>query len=253
MPEPSEPEPDVTADDSESFEPLPEWARAFAGVIGIALISSGSVAVFTTENQAGCATLILIGAVFLSMLLSGNPLHSLGHGETQVKFASARRKDALDDIREEPPEVANRALEVLTTVDPGARRDPWVIALSAQVYERLIEQRIRALLPTAAVQHPVYDDGFDLGLRLPGDKYVGVVIKFRSNQRLILAKDVQQCIGIAAADRRVILVANRPLTQPARTAIEEARAAGVSVDFVFWRHEQDDEVLRSALSRMADQ
>ncbi|WP_371529527.1 hypothetical protein OG302_29405 [Streptomyces sp. NBC_01283] len=251
MPEPADPDPPDSPEEPEA-EALPTLARTLAGIVGVPLTSAGAVAVFTTDNQAGSVALVLVGALFLVMLVSGNPLQSLGHGDTQLRFALAtRRKQELERIKETPPEAAIERLAALRAVDPGASKDPWFIQLSAQVYERLIERRITDALPSGgSAQFASLDEGFDLRLSIPRGDHVSVTIKFRPATSLVSVREIQRFIGMTSAIGKAIMVANVRLSQPAANALLQARENGIRAQFVCWRDQQDDSELRSVVQQM---
>jgi hypothetical protein len=248
MPEPEEPE---TPEEPEA-EALPLWARTLAGIVGATLTSAGVVAVFITDNQAGSVALILMGALFLIMLFSGNPMQSLSHGDTQLRFALAkRRRKELERIEDTPPEAAIERLDALRAVDPGASRDPLFVQLNAQVYERLVERRITdSLPPGGSAQFANLDAGFDLRLSIPRGDHVGVVIKFLPVASLVSTREIQRFIGLASSTGKAVMVANVRLSQSAASALQQAQENGIRADFVCWRDQQDDTALQSAVQQM---
>ncbi|MFD4142354.1 hypothetical protein [Streptomyces sp. NPDC058572] len=235
-------------DDVGEPEPLSFWSRAAAGGIGFTLCGAGVVAVFSTENQAGSATLILAGALFILLAIGGNPLHSLGFGDAQMRVAvQRRRRRALAGVAEVPPQEARTALDALQTVDPGIRNEISFRYASAHAYEGLIRQRFLSLFPDSAIStsQPDYD-GFDFSVHRPEDRDIAVDVKYRPDgiTRMLAREHVEQLLSQARGRVvPVLLVSNSGLTPSAHGRLREAQSAGVKVGFAVWRDEHDDEAL----------
>lgn len=225
-------------------EPLSVWGRIAAGVAGLALSGAGTVAVFVTKNQAGSVVLVLGGVVFLLMLISGNPLLSLGHGDTQMRFATRRRR-VIQEAEEAPPREARSALEVLSTIDPRASRDAAFIQTSARVYERLVYAELIRLFPGLSVREERLD-GSDLTIATPDRRMLSV--ELREVTSPVSAATVRQLLGLAAAGvTGALLVSNRRLTRAADELLRRAQEGGSKAFFVQWRDENDTDALKGAV------
>ncbi|MGW1803184.1 hypothetical protein ACWCQN_47125 [Streptomyces sp. NPDC001984] len=240
-----------TVDDVEG-EPLSSWGRFAAGITGLALSGSGATAVFMTDNQAGSVALVLGGVVFLLMLISGNPLLSLGHGDTQMKFATKRRRErVINEAREAPPEEARQALDVLRTVDPGATSDASFIQTSAHVYDRLLKAELIRLYPEYDLVEQRMDVGADFRIHTPDRRSASIEVKYLGQQRALSAMHIKQLIGMASVSTEGhLLVSNRRLTRAAAELMSDARGRGIKVEFVHWRDDQDSGDLKQAVDAL---
>ncbi|WP_147255604.1 hypothetical protein [Streptomyces sp. PT12] len=240
--------PEETPDPSEGEgEPLSGWGRFAAGVTGLALSGAGTVAVFVTKNQAGSVALVLGGIVFLLMLISGNPLLSLGHGDTQMRFANRRRR-VIQEAEEAPPREARSALEALSTIDPLASRDAAFIRTSARVHERLMYAELLRLFPEFSVNEGRLDGPIhpDITVVTP-DRYA-IFIESKTLQGPVSTTVVHQLTGMAAASvMGGLLVSNQKLSRGAEGLLLRARESGNKVSFVQWRDENDSGALKGAV------
>ncbi|WP_460065609.1 hypothetical protein [Streptomyces sp. YKOK-I1] len=235
-------------------DPLPLWGRVTAGVVGLPMVGAGAVAVFLSDNQAGSAVLIIAGVILVFMLISGNPLYSLGHGETQVQFARARRRQVLVDARDAPTEEAQRVVDTLTTVDPAAERDPAVREFSRELYERRVHEAIlRCVDAGVTITQSSYDYGHDYLIHMPVDRVIAVAVLGHQRQdAAIPLTRVQEFVGRAASSAAPLLVvSNARLGPHGARAAAEARDNGVLISVVRWRDEEDDDRLRTAIVSLA--
>ncbi|MET9113021.1 hypothetical protein ABZX38_02330 [Streptomyces longwoodensis] len=251
------------ATDSEAFEPdeaidpapLSTWSRATAGIIGFTLCGAGTVAVFKTENQAGCVALILAGALFVVLTIGGNPLHSLGFGETQMRFAvQRRRRQVIASVSDAPPEEARRTLEVLQAIDPGAANDASFLYQSARTYEALAKQRFLTLFPDCAIGSLAPRDwGYsDFQVLRPIDKRISVDALFLERapsgiSRTMISKRAEKAVDSILP---TLIMSNVPLSHGAQQALEEAQAHGTKMQYVFWQDERHDQALQAAAEEL---
>ncbi|MFG3034150.1 restriction endonuclease [Streptomyces sp. NPDC048253] len=254
MPSPSDQNSESDPPDDAEGDPLSNMGRFTAGAIGLLLCGSGTTAVFITENQAGSVALILGGIIFLLMLVSGNPLLSFGHGDTQMRFATKRRRElAIEEVREAPPQEARRALEILETVDPGARGDAAFIQTSAHVYERLIAAEIAHLFPTYQVVDHSRDFGADFKVSTPGGQSIGVEVKYLIRKTAVSSAEIQKLIGAASVGTEgYLLVSNRRPTAAAAELMYRANERGIKVHLLHWRDDQDNVALKRAINTLLD-
>ncbi|WP_406353157.1 hypothetical protein OHB56_12100 [Streptomyces sp. NBC_01635] len=240
-----------TVDDAEG-EPLSSWGRFAAGITGLALSGSGAAAVFVTDNQAGSVALVLGGIVFLLMLISGNPLLSLGHGDTQMKFAAKRRRErVINEAREAPPQEARRTLDVLRTVDPGATSDTSFIQTSAHVYGSLLKVELIRIYPEYDLIEQRVDAGADFRIHTPDRRSASIEVKYLGQQRALSAMHVRQLIGMASVSAEGhLLISNRRLTRAAAEMMSDAQGRGIKVEFVHWRDDLDNRDLKQAVDTL---
>ncbi len=248
----SEPEDEIEKADENEGDPLTGWSRFAAGLAGLSLSGAGVTAVFVTTNQAGSVALILGGVVFLLMLISGNPLLSFGHGDTQMKFATRRRRErVLEEANEAPPREARRVLDMLRAVDPGVSNDTAFIRTSAYVYEQLIGAELARIFPEYHVAGQRNDIGADFRIVTPSGRSAAIEVKYLSRQGAVSTAYVRQLIGMASVSSEGhLLVSNQRLTRAAVDLMSDARGQGIKVEFSQWRDDQDDSGLREAMNTL---
>ncbi|MCZ4123552.1 hypothetical protein [Streptomyces sp. H39-S7] len=200
-----------------------------------------------TDNQAGSVALVLGGIVFLLMLISGNPLLSLGHGETQMRFATRRRR-VIREAEEASPHEARSALETLSAIDPRASQDIEFIRTSAVVYERLVQAELMRLFPEFSVANNANNSPSlaDFTILTP-DRHA-IFVELKSLRSPVSANVIKQVMGVAAASLSgCLLVSNQRLTQSANTLLHMAQRGGTAASFVQWRDEVDSDALKGAV------
>lgn len=251
MPDESETDSEAEPSDTAEAEPLSGWSRFGAGVAGLTLSGSGTLAVFKTDNQAGAVALVLGGIIFLLILMSGNPLLSLGHGDTQVKFATKRRRQAIEEVVGAPPQEAQRALDVIQTVDPGAARDSNFIRTSREVYERLLISEISKMFPDFTLEQLHRDYSADLRISSTDGKSASIDVKYFHGKNAIMSSDVSRLVGAATLRTEgILLVSNKRMNRTAAEIMSTARGQNVKVEYSNWRDEQDNRNLFDALSAL---
>lgn len=119
------------------------WERPAAGVVGSLFAGAGAVAVFISKNQAGSATLVVIGALFLLMAVSGRTIESVRIGDWEFTLSELRRQ-AAEQAHSGLTDQAQAMLNVLKKLDPAADRDPAVRAVEITVFENRVLDAIEA-------------------------------------------------------------------------------------------------------------
>ncbi|MFI9820740.1 hypothetical protein ACIHFC_09760 [Streptomyces sp. NPDC052013] len=247
-------EPDETSDPA----PLSVWSRVVAGTLGFTLCSAGAIAVFRTQNQAGCVALILAGSLFVILTIGGNPLHSLGFGEAQMRFAvQKRRREAIESISDAPPEEARRALDVLQAIDPGVTSDASFRYQSARTYEELARQRFLQLFPDCAVGGRSADvaRNIDFLVHRPDGRVIGVdaLCVERESALLPMAMISKRIDRATQSVVPTLIMSNAVPSPPGQQLLERARAEGAKIRYVFWRDERDDSALQAAAGELFGQ
>lgn len=136
------------------------WERPAAGVAGSVLAGAGVAAVFISKNQAGSATLVVIGGLFLLMALSGRTIESVRVGDWEVTMSELRRH-AAEQARSGLTEEAQATLNVLKKLNPASDRDPEVHAVEISVFENRVLDAVEAARCESeqVVRHPNADLG----------------------------------------------------------------------------------------------
>ncbi|WP_263166739.1 hypothetical protein [Streptomyces sp. SCSIO ZS0520] len=122
---------------------LKRWERPAAGVAGGVLAGAGVAAVFVSRNQAGSATLVVIGGLFLLMAVSGRTIESVRFGDWEFTMAELRRQ-AAEQARSGRTDQAQATLHVLKKLSPVADRDPEVRAVEISLFENRVVEAVEA-------------------------------------------------------------------------------------------------------------
>ncbi|WP_327662633.1 MULTISPECIES: hypothetical protein [unclassified Streptomyces] len=237
--------------------PLSGWERLSASVLGVGLAGAGGVAVFITTNQAGSVALLLVGVVLLIMAINGAPLTRARYQDYEL-FMSRRRHRVVENIRDEPPEEARQALQVLNTIDPGASRDPVVARASGYLLELEVVDRLQRLHPEIEVSRGPLDYGVDAVVPL-NDRRIGVEVKGGSGDVPLRTADLRRVVNrvIGSPSRLggahvdgLLIVTNRVLpTELSRRIRELSQIMPIGV--VRWVDAQDDQALEDALGELS--
>jgi hypothetical protein len=245
-------------------EPLGRLERSGASTLGFLATGVGAWAVFATENQAGSAVLILVGAAFLLMGIQGTPLIRLGAGENSLELERRRKQRRVAvAVR-----AADSNAEIEAIVEGTAILDPSVANSSyfqASVYEARIALACRTL-GTWVDRQDVYDTGIDFSVgwnfddspgRLPRARTtVDVVLKFRGDGRKLRLEELPRLEGYP--ERRfireeyvvgLVAVTNAALSPALERYCTEN--ADRPLEVVRWRTEEDNPALANALKRAA--
>ncbi|MFD9485643.1 hypothetical protein ACFWBX_16980 [Streptomyces sp. NPDC059991] len=243
------PEPDAA--------PLSRWERLSASVLGLGLSGAGVIAVFVTSNQAGSVALLLVGAVLLLMAVNGSPLTRARYQDYEL-FMARRRRDVVANMQDDSPEEARQALQVLSTLDPGASRDPVVARASNYLLELEVVRRLQRLHPAAEVSQGPYDQGVDAVVPMDGSR-IGVEVKGGSGSVPFHAADLRRIVNQVSSSRTrlggptidgLLIVTNRALPAQMSRRIRELSEI-MPTGVVRWLDEQDDQALEAALRELS--
>ncbi|WP_405974026.1 hypothetical protein OG496_37405 [Streptomyces sp. NBC_00988] len=234
--------------------PLSKWERLGASLSGTALSGAGVAAVFVTSNQAGSVALLLVGVVLLIMGINGSPLTRARYQDYEL-FMTRRRRQIAASIEQESPEDARQALQVLTTVDPGASRDPFVAHVSAAVLEREVIERLVRQYPTTSFTGGPGDMGLDAVVPTPNGT-IGVQVKGGSAplsglelRRMVLDASSARIPPAPAGVDALLVVTNKPLPTDLPRRVREVSST-LPTAVVRWVDEQDDQVLDTKIQEL---
>ncbi|MFI9465037.1 hypothetical protein [Streptomyces xiamenensis] len=240
--------------------PLSRWERLSASVLGLGLSGAGAVAVFMTSNQAGSVALLLVGVVLLLMAINGSPLTRARYQDYEL-FMARRRRDVVANMQDDSPEEARQALQVLSTLDPGARRDPVVARASNHLFELEVVRRLQRLYRATEVSRDPLDPldlGVDAVVQVDGFR-IGVEVKGGSGDIPFQGSDLRRIVNRASAGRirlggssmdGLLIVTNRPLSAQIARRIREASEI-LPTGVVRWVDEQDDQALEAAFRKLS--
>ncbi|WP_431900074.1 hypothetical protein, partial [Micromonospora chalcea] len=242
---------DRNDEDKAPSDVLSTSSRLVAATFGLAGTGVGAWAVFSSNNQAGTAILLLIGAVLLLVGVQGTPLRRFGHGDSSIELAAVKRRAARvleRTAQDQPPEVAAAVAAAVETITPELSLSPWL------VYEAAV---IKAIQQTgASIDHrhrPGPDDkGVDARVHVGAGK-VNVQIAYRRRGSLG-ARDIEyaalQALG-SGFDGGFLLITNAPLSEDAREFNAALSPAGGGMEAITWNDSRDDDLLKRALARNA--
>ena len=219
--------------------------------------AAGATAVFVTDNQAGSVALLLVGVVLLVMAINGSPLTRARYQDYEL-FMARRRRQIVATINEDSPEEARQALQVLSTVDPGASRDPFVAQMSALVLEREVVNRLTSLYPSTVVAGGPGDMGLDA--MIPTERgVVGIQVKsgttpLYGSQLRVMALSAAHARPTTAPDGvgALLVVTNKPLPATLPRRLRELRSV-LPIAVVRWVDEQDDQALQAQVQQLSAQ
>jgi hypothetical protein len=249
-PNPDDPSPGdaVPPADDGTAEPLPLWARVASIVVGVLATAAGAYAVFVSDNQAGTAFLLLIGAVLLVLGMQGTPLRRFASGDNSVELATIRRRAAVvmtQVASRESPEVFAAVSDAVAAIDPRIVRPSTGVA-----YERAVAAALRRVGATVSLSpvpdsHPRRVDG-TATLRA-GRAPIEIVYRQRGAVGASeIDADKERDPGGA-----VVLITNAPVS--AESALHNAAVGdpATDVEVVTWNDARDDDVLAATLTRNA--
>ncbi|WP_143110734.1 hypothetical protein [Streptomyces sp. cf124] len=246
---PDSPEPDAA--------PLSRWERLAASALGLVLSGSGVAAVFMTSNQAGSVALLLVGVVLLIMAINGSPLTRARYQDYEL-FMARRRRQVVATLRDDSPEDARQALQVLSTLDPGADRDPVVVSASSYVLEQEVVSRLQRLFPATTANEGPFDYGVDAVVPIEGGS-IAVEVRGGTGSVPLSVTELRRIVNKAASARMrlsaasfegLLVVTNRPLPPSLPRRIRELSPI-LPTAVVRWVDEQDDQVLEATLRELS--
>lgn len=241
-------------DESEDFmPPLRGVVRWPMGIVGGLTLGTAVVATFRSGNQAGTATLALIGGVLILVAFQGTPLIRMGTSSASIEVAQLKRRvrQVFEKAAEgvQGPEVARGMAEAAAEIDPELRKDP---AVRGRIYETQVE----AALARAASSYPAWgvskadvDAAADFVVGLGKETYVNVVAKYLTMGPIRL-RDVRT----EQSALPTLVLTNAPLSgevQEHNADVSPTVDGQVRVEFVTWNDEKDDGILARALARLA--
>jgi hypothetical protein len=252
------PEADGPNSDLEAV-PLNKIERSGAASLGILAAVAGSWAVFATDNQAGSAVLILVGAAFCLMGLQGTPLIRFGSGDNSLELERRRKRRQV--------EIAVRTVgstqELEAIVEGASILDPGLVdtlAWQASIYETRVMLAVKSM--GAFVSRQDFDvTGVDLTIswnpdgsagspirwRFASGKMVEITLKYLGEGQKLRALQISRKGPASDYAIPAIVVTNAPISAALQEKIADDEV-GVT-DAVTWNDENDNPKLASAIKR----
>ncbi|TDC78664.1 hypothetical protein [Actinomadura sp. 7K507] len=235
-------------------EPLKAWSRWLAGLLGFVLAGGGAVATFISKNQAGSVALLLLGGVFLIMAVTAAPVRGFRIGDNEFRLAQLRG-EALEDLADESPEVAERALDVLAQYDPGILSDPRAAPVYGKVYSQFALANMQLMFPQANIEEQVTDGGVDAIIRTEDNKLLGIQLKYLSSRARITHSWFMRVQRYSINSMMPVLIVSND-TLPISGVVNEDGSIKLEtskglVGAVTWTGPSDNAVLKKAIEQFA--
>lgn len=229
--------------------------RIVAGLVALATMTLGGIAVFQSANEAGTLALLLLGGVFSYLAVSGQALLRLRVAGGEAEFTKAVTRGVLKTAEGSVPtagggrtaeDVAVRILLDAAQESPTVPRQVLAITEAYQ-YEQAVAAALRRVSQNVNMSNGSMDSGVDAVV----DGAVNVQVKYvRSGAGLILMRDVagrDYAAAVGTGRKGVLYVTNvRNYRLDAPSQVESEHMPAMKV--IHWTPEMDDDVLRQALS-----
>lgn len=222
------------------------WERTVASIVGGLAGVGGSVAVFTTSNQAGTAALLIIAAAFMLIGLQGTPLSKLTSGSNTVVLAERKRMGntlVAAATQQEDPKEASIYLEAASLVDPRFTKSPLA---NSFIYRQQVSDAMVRL-------------GFKVGRLINGPAQYEVKLsetpifvhaKYRLHGSLEIG-DISETVNRAtqSGTMAVLIVTNAPLSRPIQDFNSSWGERHPRAEVITWTGAENDALLKRALLR----
>jgi hypothetical protein len=239
---------------SSSSAPLRWYERTASAVLGLAAAASGGVAVFVSQNQAGAAALVVVGAAFLLVSVQGTRLAKISGGGNAIEMSQANVHRVITRAKREDAEVSEGMMEAVAILHPSAGPLP---SKEARQYEDVIHQALLRIGVTVTREPKIGDSSADFLVETAEGKSALVEVKRRSYGPLTLL-DVKNATRQASAIAEgldtaagILVITNAPLSGSVQALNVERRDGKRPVEVISWNDERDDALLGRALVRVA--
>jgi hypothetical protein len=233
----------------EASDPVGWHGRGIATGLGLVAAGAGGVAVFRTENQAGTAMLLLVGAALLVIGTLGTTTRWwFDNGNNSVELAMIRRravKVIAEARQEESVEVAAAVVEAVSTVAPIADMDP--VDDLAIIYEARVADALDRSAENGGSVRLWSNFRHVDGLMVTANGRLAVEARYKHRGTLNLpeVQAAQKRARCACWEGRLLIVTNAPLSGLTRRSNGESWP----VEAVTWNDERDDDLLARAIAR----
>lgn len=234
----------------ELVAPLRRLQRWACGTAGILAAAAGAWAALFGKNQAGSVAMLVFGALFLVMAITGRPIVWAKGGGFELKYGRLA-KAVAKAVEESPPEVSQQLTEALLG-EKGPTNipsDAIFRKLDAIAYERNVIAALERVKPEDAellIESNVGDRAFDCALIRGPQK---VLVQIKGHTRVVPASVIYALLGAAgtAGGSTVLFITRTPLTMNAIAALTRS---SLVVRAVEWREPADDALLKEEVQRL---
>jgi hypothetical protein len=255
---------DARPGEAEASEPVPLTRRQqqAAGAVGGALTAGGVVAVFTGGNQAGSVAMLVVGALFLLVAVSGMPVVGAKIRDFELRLAE-RRVRALTRVADRLPDVEAKRLKAIIDAvhgGPFTGDDALLTLIESLLFEARVRDGVVADVEAGerVEPHPEAEVGEPLVVHESPDRAVRIgvfALYARSVPRAFPPEVVDQFMErLAGTDcHAVILVTAMRDTGGFGALAARIRAAGRPVSVEDWRPLGEPRPLRPAIERLTSE
>jgi len=207
-------------EENESGLPLGRLQRVASGTAGVLAAAGGAWAALFGKNQAGSVALLVFGALFLTMSITGSPIEWAKGGGLEVKLRRLQRA-VTKAAAEAPPEVSEQLTSALLEAT-GFSPEVMIRSFASVNYERSVAAALERVKPPDVMleSRPALPDGrFDF-LLSRGPQRVAVVAKMAS-MAPVSAQVVRRWLWQAGmtGGPALLLVTQVPLSEDALEAL----------------------------------
>jgi hypothetical protein len=246
---------------------LGDAARAVAGIGGIAAVVFGVIAIFKGHDGAGTTALLIIGAAFVLMAVTGYAITKIKAGDYEIVLGAlekAQRAFAQGD-----EEGAEAIVSSLVTLGPGTGKshamvaaqmglappDTRAAAADAYAYQRRVLEVVVSILPPDAElqEREASLSGVDAFIEFPEGTRIGIEVRAgtRFNLRAV-ADRMSAALGYARPHLAGLIAIVRAAPDDRRA--EQLRALTgklqAPVAVVAWEVGDPDDAIREAIMNM---
>jgi hypothetical protein len=216
-------------------------------VVGVGLVATGAVAVFTTRNDAGSAALLAVGTVLVALAIVGDRIQTIRYRELEIMLAD--RHAALAGRR---VELAFRAA---TELDSAGKTEE-ATRFREEALEEL--QELRSIGMSYAKTRSTMPSGWDRTMRMEGDftrarhqarmkppsqEQLGSLLRGDEGQRITALAAMKELPGLRDFDRVLSIIKDW------RSPFEQYHALDIAKDMLpQLTAEQQDELRRTIQS-----
>ena len=231
-------------------EPLGKWPRVVCGFVGSGALIGGATAVFLSKNSLGTAVLLVIGALFFFMGLTGIPIDRaelLGGKVVMAQVARRLMESPNPEVREEAASIVMDS--ALPATNP-IKRQAQALSLGFLYVDRVIEALAR--VSGSGNVHLSKDDLRVDAIVRSGQRRIGVEVKLITHSgSATVNQSINQALFMLSGNSGrdldgILIVVNR-----SSDALEAIIQQHDRLRLLVWNSPSDDDDLKNALLDMS--